>query len=121
MSEKEYKVECILDDKPCKVCKRAGEPSRTVTDYLVKWKGYGPEENKWTAKRYLGNTKEVIADYLKSKKSAVTVQAIVVEPKTATVIINVKKSKLEWRYLVKKHPADEPPGSVCSEFTDFMH
>ncbi|SJL09293.1 uncharacterized protein ARMOST_12670 [Armillaria ostoyae] len=88
--KKEYDVESILDDKPHKVHRKKGEPSKIVTDYLVKWKGYGLEENKWTTEKFLGNAKEVIANYLKSKKGAVTVQAIVVEPKTATVIIDTK-------------------------------
>ncbi|SJL03651.1 uncharacterized protein ARMOST_07008 [Armillaria ostoyae] len=89
-SEEEYEVESILDNKPHKVHRRKGEPSRIVTDYLIKWKGYGSEENKWTAEKYLGNAKEAIADYLKSKKGTITVQAIVVEPKTVTVIINAR-------------------------------
>ncbi|SJL12765.1 uncharacterized protein ARMOST_16196 [Armillaria ostoyae] len=86
--EEQYEIKIILNDKPCKVCRRKGEPLKIVTDYLVKWKGYGSEENKWTAERELSNTKEAIADYLKTKKGAVTVQAIMVEPKTATVIID---------------------------------
>ena len=38
MGEEEYEVEEILDNKPRKVRGRKGQPSRIVTDYLVKWK-----------------------------------------------------------------------------------
>ncbi|SJL01322.1 uncharacterized protein ARMOST_04642 [Armillaria ostoyae] len=45
-SEEQYEVEAILDNKTHKVHRRADEPLQMVTDYLVKWKGYGLEENK---------------------------------------------------------------------------
>ncbi|SJL08416.1 uncharacterized protein ARMOST_11779 [Armillaria ostoyae] len=88
MGKEEYEVESILDHKTCKVRGRVGEPSNTVTDYLIKWKGYGPEEHKWTKESELDHAKEAIAEYLKSREGVITVQAIVVQPNTATFILN---------------------------------
>ncbi len=42
-----YKVKKVLDSRLCKVRGKAGEPWCWVTDYFVKWKGYGPESNSW--------------------------------------------------------------------------
>ncbi len=46
-SAEHYKVEKVLDSRHCKVRGKAGEPWHQVTDYFVKWKGYGPESNSW--------------------------------------------------------------------------
>ncbi len=46
-SAEHYKVEKGLDSRECKVRGKAGEPWHWVTDYFVKWKGYGPESNSW--------------------------------------------------------------------------
>ncbi len=42
-----YEVEKVLDSRLRKVRGRQGEPSRCVTDYFIKWKGYRPESNSW--------------------------------------------------------------------------
>ncbi len=46
-SAEHYKVEKVLDNRLCKVRGKAREPWRWVTNYFVKWKGYGPESNSW--------------------------------------------------------------------------
>ncbi len=46
-SAEHYKVKKVLDSRECKVRGKAGEPWHWVTDYFVKWKGYGPESNSW--------------------------------------------------------------------------
>ncbi|SJL01309.1 uncharacterized protein ARMOST_04629 [Armillaria ostoyae] len=79
----EYEVEAILDHKNRKTrglkdLKTGKFTTIIVTDYLVKWKGYGTEEHKWTKESELNHAKEAIADYLKSRKGAVSVQAVVV-------------------------------------------
>ncbi|SJL18613.1 uncharacterized protein ARMOST_22210 [Armillaria ostoyae] len=87
-NEEEYEVEAILDHKTHKVYGRAGEPSNTVTDYLVKWKGYGMEEHKWTKESELGQAQEAIANYLKSREGSIQVQAVFVQPNTMTFILD---------------------------------
>ncbi len=42
-----YEVEKVLDSRRRKVWGKQGEPPRRVTDYFIKWKGYGPESNSW--------------------------------------------------------------------------
>ncbi|SJL04865.1 uncharacterized protein ARMOST_08236 [Armillaria ostoyae] len=81
--EPEYEVEAILDHKTRKTCgpkdpKMGKFTTVMVTDYLVKWKGYGMEEHKWTKESELSHAKEAIADYLKSRKGTISVQAVVV-------------------------------------------
>ena len=51
--EEEYKVESILDSK------RTGDQ----WEYLVKWKGYGPEEDSWEPKENLDHAKELLKKY----------------------------------------------------------
>ncbi len=46
-SAEHYEVEKVLDSGECKVRGKAGELWCWVTDYFVKWKGYGPESNSW--------------------------------------------------------------------------
>ncbi len=42
-----YEVEKVLDSRLRKVRGKAGKPWCQVTDYFIKWKGYGPESNSW--------------------------------------------------------------------------
>ncbi len=42
-----YKIERVLDSRERKVRGKAGEPWHWVTNYFVKWKGYGPESSSW--------------------------------------------------------------------------
>ncbi|PRP72962.1 hypothetical protein PROFUN_16989, partial [Planoprotostelium fungivorum] len=57
----EYEVEAILD-----VQKRYGK-----TQYLVSWKGYGPEENLWLPEDNLSNSPDLVADF-KARTACVT-------------------------------------------------
>ncbi|PRP77367.1 hypothetical protein PROFUN_05612, partial [Planoprotostelium fungivorum] len=59
--EQEYEVEAILD-----VQKRYGK-----TQYLVSWKGYGPEENLWLPEDNLSNSPDLVADF-KARTARVT-------------------------------------------------
>ncbi len=47
----------------CKVQGKAGEPWHWVTDYFVKWKGYGPESNSWVQEDDM-DAEELIDEYL---------------------------------------------------------
>ncbi|QRW22891.1 Transposon Tf2-7 polyprotein [Rhizoctonia solani] len=51
--EEEYTVERILDSK------KVGQQVK----YLVKWKGYGPEDNTWEPKAHLANAPEKLAKF----------------------------------------------------------
>ena len=58
--EAEYEVEGVL----------ASRKRGRGIQYLVKWKGYGNEENTWEAKSRMGNAKEIIKEFhLKSPQS----------------------------------------------------
>ncbi|SJL13533.1 uncharacterized protein ARMOST_16977 [Armillaria ostoyae] len=81
--EEQYEIDTILDHKPRKVRgpkdpKTGKYTTRTVTDYLVTWKGYGKEENQWTKESELGYAKEAIAEYWKNKEDTITIQAAVI-------------------------------------------
>lgn len=52
---KEYEVEMILDHK---------KVGNGPTKYLIKWKGYGEEENTWESKENISAPK-LLTDYLK--------------------------------------------------------
>jgi hypothetical protein len=53
----EYEVEAILADK------RVGN----TTKYLVKWKGFGSDENTWEPESHLVHAKKILEDYHKEK------------------------------------------------------
>ncbi|PRP76670.1 retrotransposable element protein [Planoprotostelium fungivorum] len=59
--KQEYEVEAILY-----VQKHYGKPQ-----YLVSWKGYGPEENLWLPEDNLSNSPDLIADF-KARTTCVT-------------------------------------------------
>ena len=56
-SEKEYKVEEILDR----------QERRGKTKYLVKWKGYMVEENTWEGMKNLKNAMEKVEEFEKGR------------------------------------------------------
>ena len=51
--QEEFEVEEVLKSRK----------NRGKLEYLVKWKGYGNEENSWEPKKNLSNTKEILADF----------------------------------------------------------
>lgn len=57
--DEEYEIEAILD------AKRGPFPDGRM-GYLVKWKGYGEEENSWVDEEDAGNAHALIAEYWKS-------------------------------------------------------
>ncbi|SJK97334.1 uncharacterized protein ARMOST_00586 [Armillaria ostoyae] len=67
--EEQWELEEVLDSKTRKVHTKRGQPSTTVIDYFVKWKGWTCEHNSWVAESDMGNAKEAIADYVKKTKS----------------------------------------------------
>ncbi|SJL10865.1 uncharacterized protein ARMOST_14260 [Armillaria ostoyae] len=67
--EEQWELEEILDSKTRKVRTKRGQPSTTVIDYFVKWKGWTQEHNSWVAESDMGNAQEAIADYVKKTKS----------------------------------------------------
>jgi hypothetical protein len=55
--EAEYEVEKIISQR-----QRAGK-----TEFLVRWKGYSPDDDSWEKSEHLNNAEEVVNDYLRSK------------------------------------------------------
>ena len=53
----EWEIEAIVNKK---ISKRG---QRKKTEYLVRWKGYGPEWDSWSAEDDLPNAQESIADF----------------------------------------------------------
>ncbi|CEL53165.1 Retrotransposable element Tf2 155 kDa protein type 1 OS=Schizosaccharomyces pombe (strain 972 / ATCC 24843) GN=Tf2-1 PE=4 SV=1 [Rhizoctonia solani AG-1 IB] len=57
--EEEYIVEGIMDSR---------ETKKGKWEYLVKWKGYGPEESTWEPRENLKNAQKFLSEYEKSLK-----------------------------------------------------
>ncbi|CCO31913.1 Retrotransposable element Tf2 155 kDa protein type 2 [Rhizoctonia solani AG-1 IB] len=57
--EEEYIVKGIMDSR---------ETKKGKWEYLVKWKGYGPEESTWEPRENLKNAQKPLTDYEKSLK-----------------------------------------------------
>ena len=55
--EYEYEVERILDERTQKVGRR------NVTQYLVKWTGYGHDHNSWEPATNLTHCNELLQEY----------------------------------------------------------
>jgi hypothetical protein len=55
--EVEYEVESILAHR------LVGSGKRRKSQYLVKWKGYGPEHNSWEPEAHLSRCKDAIREY----------------------------------------------------------
>ncbi len=60
---KHYKVKKVLDSRCRKVRGKVGQPWRSVTDYFVKWKGYGPESKSWVQEDKM-DADELIEEFL---------------------------------------------------------
>ena len=58
-----YEIEKVLDSRERRVRGKTGEPWHWVTDYFVKWKGYGPESNSWVKENDM-DTEELVDEYL---------------------------------------------------------
>ncbi|SJL18798.1 uncharacterized protein ARMOST_22399 [Armillaria ostoyae] len=87
--EEQWELEEVLDSKTRKVRAKWGQPSTTVIDYFVKWKGWTQEHNSWVAESDMGNAKEVIADYEKKTKrnERVAIIKIATTPKSPLAMI----------------------------------
>jgi len=54
---KSYEIEKLLDRRERKYGRK------TITEYLVRWKGYGPEQDQWYGKDLLENAQELITQF----------------------------------------------------------
>ncbi|SJL06748.1 uncharacterized protein ARMOST_10090 [Armillaria ostoyae] len=66
--KEQWELEEVLNSKTCKVHTKRGQPSTTVINYFVKWKGWTQEHNSWVAESDMGNAKEAIANYVTKTK-----------------------------------------------------
>jgi hypothetical protein len=57
--EEEYIVKGIMDSR---------ETKKGKWEYLVKWKGYGPEESTWEPRENFKNARKFLLEYKKSLK-----------------------------------------------------
>ena len=64
--EEHYEVKKVLNSRERRVRGKAGEPWHWVTDYSVKWKGYGPESNSWVKENDM-DAEELVDKYLAEK------------------------------------------------------
>ncbi|SJL16681.1 uncharacterized protein ARMOST_20210 [Armillaria ostoyae] len=89
--EEQWELKEILDSKTCKVRAKRGQPSTTVIDYFVKWKGWTREHNSWVAEKDMGNAQEAIANYIKTTQAnerVAIVKIITTSKSPLTMIIN---------------------------------
>ncbi|SJK97320.1 uncharacterized protein ARMOST_00572 [Armillaria ostoyae] len=104
--EEQWELEEVLDSKTHKVQAKRGQPSTTVIDYFVKWKGWTREHNSWVAESDMGNAKEAIADYVKKTKrnERVAVVKIATTSKSPlTMIVNHRfDSNSDVSYLAQR-------------------
>ncbi len=118
--EEHYKVEKILDSRLRKVHGKQGEPPKRVTDYFVKWKGYGPESNSWVRGDNM-DADELIEEFLVEH-----IDLIATDKPDATIIITAEWPDREhwgpqerWQYLVQ--PANSPAFGPAAETWYFEH
>ena len=55
-----YEVERLLDRR---VRRLPGRGKRSVTEYLIKWKGWGPYWNKWYKEEDLQDARNLMSEY----------------------------------------------------------
>ena len=68
----EYEVESILDSRMS---------GRQGLQYLVKWKGYGNEENSWEPERNLTNAQALLREYHHNHpQNPIRVSSLTMEP-----------------------------------------
>ncbi|SJL16281.1 uncharacterized protein ARMOST_19801 [Armillaria ostoyae] len=94
--EEQWELEEVLDSKTCKVRAKRGQPSTTVIDYFVKWKGWTREHNSWVAESDMGNAKEAIADYKKKmqhNKRVAVIKIATTSKSPLTMIVNHRFSE----------------------------
>ncbi len=102
-----YEVEKVLNSRLHKVRGRQGEPSRRVTNYFVKWKGYGLESNSWVWEDSMDANK-LVEEFLVEH-----IDLVITDIPQATIIIDGQHKdgytfgpKDEWQYLIQ--PANHP-------------
>ncbi len=97
-----YKVEKVLNSRQQRVRGKQGEPPGTVTDYFIKWKGYGPESNSWVRED------DMDADKLIKEFLTEHIDLIATDKPDATIIITAERPDSEhwgpregWQYLIR--------------------
>ena len=60
----EYEVEKIVSERYVK------RGNRRIKQYLVRWLGYGPDEDRWKSEKELKNAPEIIKEWRSRDKDA---------------------------------------------------
>ena len=60
---KSWELERLLNKRQVRV----GRSATLVTQYLARWKGYGPDDDEWLSEKKLENAKDLIDDYERRK------------------------------------------------------
>ncbi|SJL16294.1 uncharacterized protein ARMOST_19814 [Armillaria ostoyae] len=104
--EEQWEIKEVLNSKTRKVRGSQGQPSTTVNDYFIKWKGWTQEHNSWVAEKDMGNAKEAIADYIKKTKhnERVAIVKITTTPRSplAMIVNHHYSDDGDWRYLAQR-------------------
>ena len=61
-NHEEYEIERLVRKRQ----RRYGRAKNATTEYLVRWKGCGPQDDEWIASQHLANAPELIEEYEKA-------------------------------------------------------
>ena len=64
---KSWELERLLNKRQVRV----GRSATLVTQYLARWKGYGPEDDEWLSEKKLENAKDLIDDYERGRAEVI--------------------------------------------------
>ena len=70
---------------------------KTVVEYLVRWKGYGAEHDKWLKQKELGNAKELLRDYHKTTSPAPAITPVLRLLGTSITEVNTEPARRRQR------------------------
>ncbi|SJL01350.1 uncharacterized protein ARMOST_04670 [Armillaria ostoyae] len=85
--EEQWEIKEILDLKTCKVQGKRGQPSKTVNNYFIKWKGWTQEHNSWVTEIEMGNAQEAIEEYEAQQASWMDIAKIATPSSRALAMI----------------------------------
>ncbi len=94
-----YKIEKVLDSREWMIRGKHGGPPWRVTDYFIKWKGYGPESNSWVWEDNMDVDKlikEFLADHINKLTMWPTTWQSYTDPRTGKKMWYDEDKLWEW-------------------------